>query len=119
MALTCKCGDGRQAKEHFQRAAEAANVDGFYNLGILYLKGLGVEKDYARARELLVEAANKGHPKARYHLANMLHKGLAGTKKDLAYVSACFLSDLSFELAPIGSYIGTQFDQCIHFVCAS
>lgn len=98
MALTCKCGNGCQAKELFQRAAEATNVDGFYNLGILYLKGLGVEKDYARARELLVEAANRGHPKARYHLANMLHKGLAGMKKDLAGVSACFPSDISFLL---------------------
>jgi len=76
-------------------------VDGFYNLGILYLKGLGVEKDYARARDLLVEAANRGHPKARYHLANMLHKGSAGMKKDLAQVSACFLTGLSFELALI------------------
>jgi len=65
-------------------------VDGFYNLGILYLKGLGVEKDFARARDLLVDAANKGHPKARYYLANMLHKGLAGIKKDLAHVSARF-----------------------------
>ena len=86
--MTCNCGGGCQAKEYFQSAAEAGNVDGFYNLGILYLKGLGVEKDYARARELLVDAANRQHPKARYHLANMLHKGLAGMKKDLAHVSA-------------------------------
>lgn len=77
-----------QAREYFQRATEASNVDGFYNLGILYLKGLGVEKDYSRARELLVDAANKGHLKARYHLAIMLHKGTAGMKKDLAHVSA-------------------------------
>lgn len=81
-----------QAREHFQRAAEANNVDGFYNLGILYLKGLGVEKDYPRAMNLLVDAANKGHPKARYYLANMLHKGLANMKRDLAQVSASFLS---------------------------
>lgn len=65
-------------------------MDGLYNLGILYLKGLGVERDYTHAKELLVEAANMGHPKAQYHLANMLHKGLAGTNKNLANVSAFF-----------------------------
>lgn len=76
-----------QAREYFQRAVEANNVDGYYNLGILYLKGLGVDKDYARARNLLLDAANRGHPKARYYLAKMLHKGLAGMKKDLGKVS--------------------------------
>jgi SEL1 protein len=87
LIILWRYGDGCQAKELFERAAEAGNIDGYYNLGILYLKGLGVEKDYGRARELLVEAANRQHPKARYHLANMLHKGLAGMKKDLAHVS--------------------------------
>lgn len=86
VVLTFVCDHGCQAREYFQRAAESSNVDGFYNLGILYLKGLGVEKDYARARDLLVDAANKGHSKARYYLAIMLHKGSAGMKKDLTHV---------------------------------
>lgn len=74
-----------KTREYFQRSTEASNVDGFYNLGILNLKGLGVQKDYARARDLLVDTANKRHSKAQYYLAIMLHKGLAGIKKDLIH----------------------------------
>jgi TPR repeat protein len=87
VSLKCILVTRDQAREYFQRAVEANNVDGYYNLGILYLKGLGVDKDYARARNLLLDAANRGHPKARYYLAKMLHKGLAGMKKDLGKVS--------------------------------
>ncbi|KAG0601960.1 hypothetical protein M758_11G151000 [Ceratodon purpureus] len=97
-----------KAKEYFQRAAEAGNIDGFYNLGILYLKGLGVEKDYARARELLVDAANRQHPKARYHLANMLHKGLAGMTKDLAHAAALY--KLVAERGPWGRLMRQALD---------
>lgn len=62
------------------------------------VKDLGVEKYYARARELLLEAANRGHPKRRYHLPNTLHKGLAVMKENLVSVSACFPGDISFLL---------------------
>ena len=50
-------------------------------LGLQYLLGLGVEKDFAKAALLLGEAAKTGMSLAAYYYAIMLHQGL-GIEKD-------------------------------------
>ncbi len=76
-----------QAKDYFRRAAEAGDSHGNYNLGVLYLQGMGVKKDVKEACKNFLMAADKGHPKAFYQLAKMQQKGIPGMKKDVATVS--------------------------------
>lgn len=50
-------------------------------MGIMYRMGQGVEKDPAKAFELLSKAADAGRPLAQHHLASMYFAG-EGTAKD-------------------------------------
>jgi TPR repeat protein len=55
------CGvaqDYVKAREWYQRAADAGNIDAMINLGRLYLDGKGVPKDYGKAREWYQKAAD-------------------------------------------------------------
>ena len=74
-----------QAKEYFEKAAENEDPGGYYNLGVLYLKGMGVKKDVKRACKFFILASNQGQPKAFYQLAKMFHTGV-GLKKSLETV---------------------------------
>jgi SEL1 protein len=84
-----------QAKEYFQIAAEHKEPGGHYNLGVLYLKGLGVKRDVVMACNLFLVAANAGQPKALYQVAKLFQKGI-GLKKNLQMVR--FVLPLFFEL---------------------
>lgn len=53
-----------------------------YNEGIIYRKGLGVDFDYVRARQLLLEAAEKGNIAAQYDVGMMLRQALGGPRDD-------------------------------------
>lgn len=83
-----------QAKEYFRKAAEAGDSHGHYNMGILYLKGLGVKKDLKVACKHFMTAANKGHPKAFYQLAKMQQRGIPGLKRDPATVKRIIFSSI-------------------------
>lgn len=74
-----------QAKEYFERAAENDEAGGHYNLGVMYLKGIGVRRDVMVACKYFISAANAGQPKAFYQLAKMFHTGV-GLKKNLPMV---------------------------------
>lgn len=74
-----------QAKEYFDKAAENEEPGGFYNLGVMYLKGLGVKRDLKIATKYFALAANAGQPKAFYQIAKMFHTGV-GLKKNLHMV---------------------------------
>ena len=76
-----------QAKEYFERAAEIKDYGGNYNLGVLYLKGIGVRRDVALACKYFLTAANAGQPKALYQVAKMFQKGI-GLKKNLQVVTS-------------------------------
>ncbi|MQL92861.1 hypothetical protein Taro_025495 [Colocasia esculenta] len=71
-----------QAKEYFEKAANNEEPGGHYNLGVLYLKGIGVERDVALACRYFLAAANEGQPKALYQVAKMFQRGI-GLKKNL------------------------------------
>ncbi len=59
-----------KAKKYFKLAVEGENVDGFYNLGVVY----EYNKDYEYAIKYYKLALNKGHVMSALKLAE-LHKG--------------------------------------------
>lgn len=65
---------------------------GYYNLGVLYLKGIGLKRDLETACKLFLAAANTGQPKAVYQVARLFQTGI-GLKKNLQIV--LFLSCIS------------------------
>jgi TPR repeat protein len=50
-------------------------VDGYFGMGISFMYGQGVALDYERARDYLVIAANRNHPKAKNALGDMYRLG--------------------------------------------
>ena len=77
----------KQAKEYFEKAVDNEDPGGYYNLGVLYLKGIGVKKDVKLACKYFILASNAGQPKAFYQLAKMFHTGV-GLKKNLQMVGS-------------------------------
>ena len=75
-----------QAREYFKLAADNKEAGGHYNLGVLYLKGIGVKRDIMEACNHLLQAVNAGHPKAIYQVAKLFQKGI-GLKKNLHMVN--------------------------------
>jgi uncharacterized protein len=73
--------DEAQARNLFERAAEAGNPRGVSNLAAL--GGGGAPSDPARARELLAKAAET-NAEAQYQLGLMLADGTGGAKDDAA-----------------------------------
>lgn len=61
----------------YERAAELKQPYALYNLGILYMNGLGgVEHDQFKAHDLFMEAATREVVPAMYETALMLERGL-------------------------------------------
>ncbi|MFS7964301.1 putative tetratricopeptide-like helical domain superfamily [Helianthus anomalus] len=73
-----------QAKGYFEKAAENKEAGGHYNLGVIYLKGIGVKKDVEIACNYFIIAANAGQPKAFYQLAKMFQTGATSLYKLVA-----------------------------------
>jgi len=67
----------------FQQASEQGNRRAQYQLGLLYARGDGVQKNLMKARELLHKAAMQGHPKAQFYLAQMYVFGDGGEKDNI------------------------------------
>jgi len=71
------CGvaqDYAQAREWYQKAADAGNADAMNNLGWLYANGHGVAQDYAQAREWYQKAADAGNRDAKQALERLGQK---------------------------------------------
>ena len=60
--------DYESALKYLTKAAELGNADAHYQLSLLYMKGIGVEKDEKKEIYHLEEASIRGHPRARYNL---------------------------------------------------
>ena len=65
----------RRALDLFQKAAAAGHTRAQINLGILYLRGLGVPRDVVNARAWLEKAAASGDPQALYTLGRAMDEG--------------------------------------------
>lgn len=63
--------DYKRAKTLFEQAAKTGNEYAFYGLAMMYYKGVGVEKDVAKAWEYLEKAINKGNNESRFLFATM------------------------------------------------
>jgi uncharacterized protein len=74
--------DEVQARNLFERAAEAGNPRGATNL--MALSGGGPPTDPARARALLVRAAETNSAEAQFQLGMMTAEGIGGPKDDVA-----------------------------------
>jgi localization factor PodJL len=62
--------------EELRRNAEAGNVVDQSVLGICYLWGYDVERDYAEAFKWLTQASSRGAPRAMVNLGTMYERGL-------------------------------------------
>jgi hypothetical protein len=78
-----KAGNVDNAIVSFEKSVQAdpSIFDASRNLGLMYLKGQGVDKDYKMAMVQFKKAANRNYPPAQYQLGNMYLKG-QGVKKN-------------------------------------
>lgn len=74
-------GDYVTALKEFRSLARDGNAEAQYKLGEMYFAGLGVAKDYAKARFWYLKAAQQGVIEAQFNLGDLYGKGL-GTPKD-------------------------------------
>ena len=75
-----KARDAARAAKLLKRAAALGNRRAQYQLGLLYARGDGVERNLPEARALLRRAALQGHPKAQFYLGQMYAFGDGGEK---------------------------------------
>lgn len=65
-----KQGRYKEAKSHFEHAIEEEGSEqANFFLGLLYLKGLGVEQDIPAAKRYLAKAVENGNARAKCYLA--------------------------------------------------
>lgn len=76
-----KAGRGDEARALNEVAMKAGNLAAYHNMGNLYRKGLGVEKDLSRAFELYLHAAELGHMEDQGNVGYMYMQG-QGVKQD-------------------------------------
>lgn len=81
--------DERRATEYFLQAAHRGNRDAQYNVGLAYVRGLGVTADLARAASWFQEAAMQGDAGAQFNLGVMTLNG-EGVPADPALAAAWF-----------------------------
>ena len=66
--------DYPKAFELFSNAAKRGYAPSQFQLGLMYLNGLGIKKNDGRALYWLEEAANQNHRRAQYHLGVIYRK---------------------------------------------
>ena len=75
-----RAGHYALAAENWQPLAEAGDPRAQTNLGLLYLRGMGVEKDGNAALSWFERAAEQGYVTAEYNLAILFAKGITVEK---------------------------------------
>ncbi len=70
-----KRGDYATALRELRPLAEQGNANAQYNLGFMYINGLGVPLDYAEAAKWFRKAAEQGYAGAQYNLGLMYGNG--------------------------------------------
>ena len=74
-------GNAEHAAADYQRAVDAGDLDSLSNLGVCYLRGVGVGRDEPHAADLFRQAAEKGCEAGKSNLANCYENGI-GVAKD-------------------------------------
>ncbi len=75
--------DFTAARAHWQRAADAGDLEALVELGLMHGNGRGGEQDHAAARSCFETAAEEGHMEAEYSLGVLFNAGL-GVEVDAA-----------------------------------
>ncbi|WEZ85878.1 caspase family protein (plasmid) [Rhizobium sp. 32-5/1] len=100
-----KAGRGEEARDLNEIAMKAGSLAAYHNMGNLYRKGLGVEKDISKAFELYLYAAERGHVEDMSNVGFMYMQG-QGVKQDYAlamkWLSAAADENWSSALDKIG-----------------
>lgn len=88
--VTYLMGDYDKAFTTMQSLAETSD-HGYaqYYLGMMYMKGQGVEQDYKLAGQWFRKASEKSIPQAQYKLGNLYYKG-KGVPKDYEFAYVWF-----------------------------
>lgn len=68
--IAVEMGEYERAFAIYEKLAKAGSADGMFNCGIMFARGVGVEKDMEKARQYLEMAASMGSVQA----ANILEK---------------------------------------------
>lgn len=63
--------DNDTAFKYFKKASDLNNPVGLSGLGMMYLYGRGVEKDYTKAHKYFLAAADQGWVDGQLQLGNM------------------------------------------------
>jgi uncharacterized protein len=79
-----------EAKSWFEHAVQGGSAYGYADLGLLYGKGLGVNKDESMALNLFSEAAKRGSPEGMYRVGLAYFDGL-GVQKNLTTACEWFI----------------------------
>lgn len=96
-------GDTKGAVPWLEKSAKQGSAKARLQLGLLYLKGAGVTRNFNQARKWLEAAANNGDPIAMHNLG-VLYSGNEGRKPD--YVGATEL----FRRAAERGVVDSQFN---------
>ncbi len=93
-------GDYPEAFLQMQALAETANHElAMYYLGIMYLKGQGVERDYETAARWFLKAATQAIPQAQFQLGNLYSEG-KGVPRDYERAYAWYQASIALDHAP-------------------
>ncbi|MEA3352529.1 MAG: NifU family protein [Campylobacterota bacterium] len=66
----------------WNKEAELKNDQAMANLGLMYLKGEGVDKDFKKAQEWFEKGSSYGNDSANYNLA-LMYQGAIGIEEDM------------------------------------
>ncbi|MGC2458637.1 MAG: tetratricopeptide repeat protein [Gallionellaceae bacterium] len=81
-------GDYPVALEKFKSLAEQGNAEAQYNLGMMYMRGIGVSQDTKQAMELWTKAADQGNnANAQFNLGVLYRQGKGVPADDKRAVS--------------------------------
>lgn len=83
-------GEYRRAEAEFRRLADSGDARGQNGLGVLHLRGTGVEQDVAAAVRWFRHAAAQGYPAAQANLGLLYENGW-GVPKDMAQAHRWYL----------------------------
>jgi prolyl 4-hydroxylase len=75
-----QAGQVPAALEIVERHAAAGDADALFTLGDMYWRGIGVERDHARARELFRRSSDAGQPMGIRAYTNLLANGSTGVR---------------------------------------
>jgi hypothetical protein len=105
-----KTGDYAAAYRIWTPMAENGDANAQANLGILYLRGLGVSKDIQQAMQLFQTAAAKGNGQAEFQLGLMFAKGV-GVQQDYSEAMRWYEMAADQGDAVAGYGIGRLFEE--------